>query len=83
MLIAASAVNELIKKKQALRLVIAAVAILCFAWGGGTLTFILRSDDGWYWPSPAARTANHAVQRVLGPITPGYYYKTQFLRTGV
>jgi hypothetical protein len=83
LLIAAAAVNELIKQKQALRLVIASAAILCFAWGGGTLTFILRSDDAWYWPSPAARTANHAVQRVLGPVTPGYIYKTQFLRTGV
>jgi len=83
LLVAAAAMNELNRKKQALKLALASAAVLCFVWGGGTLTFILRSDDAWYWPSPAVRTANHAVQRVLGPITPGYDQKTQFLRTGV
>jgi hypothetical protein len=82
-LLGIAAVNELIKNRQATKLVLASAAVLCFVWGGGTLTFILRSDDAWYWPSPAVRTANHAVQRVLGPITPGYNQKTQFLRTGV
>lgn len=83
LLIAAAAVNELIKKKPARKVVVVCAVVLCLAWGGGSLTFILRSDDGWYWPGGSVRTANHAVQRVIGPITPGYNTKTQFLRTGV
>jgi len=82
LLIGAAAISELIKKRQVLKLTFACIAILCFAWGGGALTYILRSDDGWYWPNSAMTTANHAIQRTLGPITPGYNNKTQFLRTG-
>ncbi len=78
LLVAASA-GELLKHKAVLKLYLAAVVVLCLAWGGGALTYILRSNDAWYWPSPAVRTANHAVQRVLGPVTPGYRDPTQFM----
>lgn len=80
LLIAVAAMNEIFKRKPVLKAALATVAIVCFAWGGGVLTFALRSNDNWYWPSPAARTANHAIQQSLGPITPGYNQPTQFLR---
>jgi hypothetical protein len=84
LLIAAASVNELLRNRRHLKLTVALAVILCFAWGGGALTYILRSDDAWYWPNNSAmRMANHAVQSTLGPITPGYGNKTQFLRTGL
>jgi len=78
-LIAALAVKELIGRRQNLRLAAASVAVVCMLWGGGALTFVLRSNDSWYWPSPVVRTANHAVKHVLGPIMPGYKQPTLFL----
>ncbi|MEO7364268.1 MAG: hypothetical protein ABIV43_02045 [Candidatus Saccharimonadales bacterium] len=60
--------------------VLALAAVLAQLWGGGALTFILRSSDNWYWPSPVVRNANHLVQHTLGPITPGYVEPSQFLR---
>jgi hypothetical protein len=77
--IAAVAVSELVRNRQSLKLGLAVVFILCFAWGGGALTYILRSNNNWYWPSPAVRTANQDVRDVLGPLTPGYDHQTQFM----
>ena len=79
MLLAATAVAELLKQWQAIKLVLAVTVVLCMAWGGGVLTYMLRSNDNWYWPNPAAKSANHAVQAALGPITPGFYQQSQFL----
>jgi hypothetical protein len=78
-LIAALAVNELLGAREKVKLAVGAVVLLCFLWGGGALTYILRSNDAWYWNNSAVRAANHAVQKALGPITPGYKNPTQFL----
>lgn len=78
-LVMAIAVRELLGRRQNLKLIVASSVIICFAWGGGALTYILRSNDAWYWPNSTVRTANHAVQRVLKPIVPGYGRPTQFL----
>jgi hypothetical protein len=64
---------------RSLKIGAAAITVGCMALGGGALTYILRSNDGWYWPSSPARTANHAVQKTLGPAIPGYKYPTAFL----
>lgn len=50
------------------RMVIASLAVLCFLYGGGVFTFIMRSDDTWYWPNATVIDANHAARRVLDPI---------------
>jgi hypothetical protein len=71
--------NELLKGKRQLKLIVATVALVCMLWGGGALTYILRSSDDWYWPNQTVVDANHAVQHVLGPITPGYRSPTQFM----
>jgi hypothetical protein len=49
-------------------------------WGGGVLTYILRSNDDWYWSAPAAHTATHTVQHLVGPLAPGYNEPTEFLK---
>jgi len=78
-LIMAVSTDILLKNQRLLKLVLASAAVLCLAWGGGGLTFVLRSSDSWYWPNSAARAANHAVQRAVGPVMPGYNKPTQYL----
>lgn len=48
---------------------LAVLAIALFLHGGGIFTFILRSDDSWYWPNGAVTHANSAARKVLAPIT--------------
>lgn len=79
-LVSALALAELLQRRLAAKLAIAGVALLCLAWGGGALTFILRSNDIWYWPNQTVLSANHLVQRTVGPLTPGYGNPAEFLR---
>lgn len=58
-------------KRSNLKSVILVVIFICLLWGGGALTYILRSNDAWYWPNSTVRTLNHSVQSVLGPVTLG------------
>lgn len=66
-------------KREWIKPAAAGLTVICLIWGGGALTYILRSNDSWSWPSPAVRSANHAVKAVIGPITPGYHDTTEFL----
>lgn len=77
-LLAALAIRELTAGRRHLQLVIASVSILCLLWGGGTLTYILRSREAWYWPNTPLKSVNLNLQRNLGPLTPGYYNLHQF-----
>ncbi|MDB5184417.1 MAG: hypothetical protein JWN38_225 [Candidatus Saccharibacteria bacterium] len=74
------ALRAALKRRTVLKSAVTVVAILSFAWGGGALTYILRSNTTWYWSSPAVRHANQAVQKTLGPITPGNSNQNAFLR---
>jgi hypothetical protein len=74
------AVNQFAAHRQTLKLSFAGLAVVCLLWGGGSLTYILRSNDAWYWDNASIRRANHAVQNMIGPITPGYKQPVQFLR---
>lgn len=49
---------------------VASIALLCFVMGGGFLTFVIRSNDSWYWPNQNVRTINHALQKTVDPIIP-------------
>lgn len=72
--------NEFLRGRQQVKLVVATMALICMLWGGGALTYILRSNSAWYWPSNRAVVhTNQAVQRVLGPLTPGYDDPTAFM----
>ncbi|MDB5169380.1 MAG: hypothetical protein JWO41_736 [Candidatus Saccharibacteria bacterium] len=58
----------------------AVVTILaCGLWGGGVMTYMIRSSDNWYWPGSAPQALNHAAQKVLVPITPGSRTASQYL----
>lgn len=71
---------QLFRRYPRLGSLVVVCAVVSQLAGGGVLTYILRSNDQWYWHNPAARAANNGVQRVLGPVTPGYYTPTQFLQ---
>ncbi len=71
--------NELLGSFRALKLALGSVVIVCLLWGGGALTYVLRSNDTWYWPNSILRTPNHVIQDTLGPVIPGYEHPVQFL----
>jgi hypothetical protein len=72
-------VRELLGHHRGLQTLIATGVLICSLWGGGALTYILRSNDGWYWSGVPTATVNHVLQRRLGPITPGYNKPTLYL----
>lgn len=73
------AVNELLGKRPQLRILIASMAIIGLLWGGGAMTYVLRSRDAWYWPGTPLTSVNHVLQRTLGPVTPGAKNPIQYL----
>lgn len=75
----ALAARELLGHREWLKVPLVIITVACFLWGGGALTYILRSNDAWYRPGTPLKPANHALQRVLGPVTPGYNYPIEFL----
>lgn len=77
-LLGAMGINQVLKTPQ-LRLVFAGASIVILLWGGGSLTYILRSRAAWYWPSHKVVVVNQSVRNALGPLTPGYRHPTQFM----
>lgn len=78
-MISALAVNELLGERRMVKAVFAVLAVLCFAWGGGAATYVLRGNSQWYWPSNTVQSANKTMRDTFGPVTPGYYSPTKFL----
>jgi hypothetical protein len=56
-------------KRDGLKPYLAAAVIILFLQGGGVFTFILRSDDSWYWPNQFVRNINHGARNVIAPLT--------------
>ena len=72
--------QDFLRRRLAVKTSLALMVMLAFLWGGGALTYILRSNDAWNWPNPVVRSLNHGLQRALGPVTPGYANPIEFLR---
>lgn len=79
MVLAVFGVQHLLRKRREFQIALASVLIVCLLWGGGALTYILRSNDAWYWPHTPLTVANHAIKAVLGPVSPGYNKPDLFL----
>lgn len=74
------AIKELTLKRRRLQIAIVAIVLLCLAWGGGAMTYVLRSNDAWYWQyNSQVKAINHALKNSFGPLTPGYDKPTQYL----
>ncbi|HEY5668088.1 MAG TPA: hypothetical protein VIR03_02870, partial [Candidatus Saccharimonadales bacterium] len=54
---------------------LALIALLLLLHGGGVFTFILRSDDSWYWPNKTVQKVNNTARKVLAPVTAGGKYR--------
>lgn len=80
-LLCALAFREITQRQPKLQLLIASIVIFAFAWGGGALTYVLRSNDDWYWQNQKfINSANHTVQNIVGPVVPSNYRSNQYLR---
>lgn len=55
------------KNMPKIRPFLAATVLLCFLHGGGVMTFIMRSDETWYWQNKTAISMNQTAQRILDP----------------
>ena len=80
MVFGALAYAQFLRRKPRLKLALAGVVIAGLLWGGGALTFILRSNDSWLWQNSPVRHANYSVRNTIGPLVPGYYSPNEFLR---
>lgn len=79
-ILALLAFKEISSSKPRLQLALSALLIFGLAWGGGALTYVLRSNDDWYWRNNLFVTdISHAVQNKIGPFIPGYNNPTEFL----
>lgn len=78
--VGALATNQLTQRLPRLQAGLAVIAVLCIAWGGGALTFILRSSDSWLWDNASVRHINYSIRNTLGPVVPGYSKDSLFLR---
>ena len=68
MLIAARAWGALLARRQVVKVSLAALAIVLFLQGGGIMTFIVRSDPGWYWHNSVVLHVNNTAKKVLSPL---------------
>jgi hypothetical protein len=74
------AFKEIMGNKLRLQLALAVLLIFGLVWGGGSLTYILWSNDDWYWPyNSFVADINHTIQNNVGPIIPGYKDPAEFL----
>ena len=55
------------------------LALFFFLWGGGFLTYVLRSNESWYWNSPPVLHMNDGLRQLLKPVVPGSDDPTKFL----
>jgi hypothetical protein len=55
------------RRRAALKAAAATLAVVLFVQGGGVLTYILRTDDLWYWPNRTIVHINNGARRVVAP----------------
>lgn len=79
MLLGALSIKQLLRRYIRVTNFVAILAVFTFVWGGGFLTYALRSNDAWYWPLTPLRSGNHILQRYVGPAVPGNYNPIQYL----
>lgn len=71
MLVMVLGFNELLKKRNNFKVVLLGAFVICMLYGGGTLTFIIRSNDTWYWNNSAVHTINSSIRDSIGPLIIG------------
>ncbi len=79
LIILALGTNVYLRSRTQLKLALVAATLLCMLWGGGMLTYVLRSNDAWYWDNSPLKSANHAIQDTVSPLVPGNSQPRSFM----
>lgn len=66
--LAAVATGYLFRNNRIAKTVLLTAVLVLTAYGGGVLTYILRSEDAWYWNNATVRQVNHGVKDYIGPL---------------
>jgi len=59
------AVNYIVRKRNTIKLLILFCALVLFLQGGGLITHIICSDEGWNWDSHIVRQINNSTRDFL------------------
>jgi hypothetical protein len=57
-----------LRRFEAARMWLVAAAIIVMLQGGGLISFILRSNESWYWPNNTITHTNNGVRHMLKPL---------------
>jgi hypothetical protein len=68
MIIIALAFRQLFGHRTHLKVALAGAAFVLFLQGGGALTYILNSNESWYWQNNGIARLNHATQALVKPL---------------
>ncbi len=64
--------SQLLRQRESYKLAVAsAVLAVLVLQGGGTMTYIVRSQDSWFWPNSAVVRVNRAVRSMAWPLIVG------------
>ena len=66
--LAALATGYLLRSNRTAKTALLALVLILSAYGGGVLTYIIRSNDAWYWNNSVVRQVNHSVKDYVGPL---------------
>ena len=79
LIVGAAAIDEALRRRPRWQMLVAGLTILGLVWGGGALTYVIRSTPNWYWPNTPMTRLNHDVQAIVDPIVLGSHNPTAFL----
>jgi hypothetical protein len=68
MLVVALGFRQLFGHRAHLKVALLSVTFLLFLQGGGALTYILSSNQSWYWKGNFISKINQAAQSAVGPL---------------
>lgn len=68
MIILALAFRQLLGHRAHLKVALSAAAFVLCLQGGGALTYILNSNETWYWQNDGIARLNHATQAIVKPL---------------
>lgn len=61
------AISEAVRTRPRVKPMLALAVLILFIEGGGIFTFIVRSDNSWYWNNPVVQRVNNGARRVVSP----------------
>lgn len=71
-------INRIARRRAATYKVgLVVVVLLLSLQGGGVLTYIIRSDKGWYWPNQTVTNVNTSVKKAISPLIFGADHRTR------